>query len=82
MAIIVPKGTGPQAEKRPEEDKAKAGKGSDIIDIEEEYPISFTEAAPLPAAHFSCQLFDRVFIPLAISGRWHATDSTELNYLD
>jgi amphi-Trp domain-containing protein len=45
MAIIVPKGTGPEAEKRPEEEKAKAGKGSDVIDIEEEYPVSFTEAA-------------------------------------
>ncbi|MCR3883776.1 amphi-Trp domain-containing protein [Methanotrichaceae archaeon M04Ac] len=45
MAIIVPKGTGPQAEKRPEEEKAKAGKVSDVIDIEEEYPVSFTEAA-------------------------------------
>lgn len=43
MAIIVPKGTGPEAEKRPEEEKA--GKGSDVIDIEEEYPVSFTEAA-------------------------------------
>jgi len=45
MAIVVPKGTGPQAEKRPEEEKAKAEKGSDVIDIEEEYPISFAEAA-------------------------------------
>lgn len=45
MAIIVPKATGPQAEKNPEEEKAKAGKGSDVIDIEEEYPVSFAEAA-------------------------------------
>ena len=47
MAIIVPKGTGPQAGMRPEEEKAKvkAGKGSDVIDVEEEYPIGFAEAA-------------------------------------